>query len=415
MELRGTIRFYLTITAFVIGLSAFAGDGVTRAADWPNWRGPEHNGISKEKNWSTDWPKEGPKILWKASIGTGFSSIAVSRGRVYAMGNTGSKDIDEKEHKDIIFCFDAKTGEEKWRYPYPCPLNPKNYEGGPSATPTVEGDRVYTLSKKGHVFCLNTKTGKVIWQKNLKEELGIEMPTWDLAGSPLVVKNLLIFNAGTSGIALNKMTGEMVWQNGTGKPGYATAVEFKIGEQKGVAVFGQKALYGINIKDGTKFWEYPWQSHADENNGDPIFMGDKVYVSTLAGSALLKVEGDKVSEVWRNKNMKNHFNSTILVDGYFYGFDMSQLKCLDFNTGQEKWAKKGLGKGSLMTADNKLIILSEKGKLVIAEVSPLAFKEISSAQILTGKCWTMPVLANGKIYARSNATGRLVCLDVSGD
>ena len=148
--------------------------------------------------------------MWRASVGTGFSSIAVSGGRAYTMGNTGSKDIDEKEHKDIIFCFDAKTGEEKWRYPYPCPLNPKNHEGGPSATPTVEGDRVYTLSKKGHVFCLNAKTGKVIWQKNLKEELGIELPTWDLAGSGLVVKDLLIFNAGTSGIALNKKTGEMV-------------------------------------------------------------------------------------------------------------------------------------------------------------------------------------------------------------
>jgi len=386
----------------------------TGSNDWPNWRGPEHNGISKETGWVTSKVNSSTKPLWKASVGTGFSSIAVSGGRAYTMGNTGSKDIDEKEHKDIIFCFDAKTGEEKWRYPYPCPLNPKNHEGGPSATPTVEGDRVYTLSKKGHVFCLNAKTGKVIWQKNLKEELGIELPTWDLAGSGLVVKDLLIFNAGTSGIALNKKTGEMVWQNGTGKPGYATAVEFKIGKQKGVAVFGQKALYGINIKDGTKFWEYPWQSHADENNGDPIFMGDKVYVSTLAGCALLKVEGDKVSEVWRNKNMKNHFNSTILVDGYFYGFDMSQLKCLDFNTGEEKWATKDYGKGSLMAADGKLIILSEQGKLVIAEASEKLINPLAQAQILQGKCWTTPVLANGRIYARSNATGQLVCLDVSG-
>ncbi len=413
MELRGTIRCYLAITAFVIGLSAFAGDGVTRAADWPNWRGPEHNGISKEKKWSTNWPKEGPKILWKASLGTGFSSIAVSGGRAYTMGNTGSKDIDEKEHKDIIFCFDAETGEEKWRYSYPCPLNPRNYEGGPSATPTVEGDRVYTLSKKGHVFCLNAKTGKVIWQKNLKEELGIKLPTWDLAGSPRVVKDLLIFNAGTSGIALNKKTGEMVWQNGTGKPGYATAVEFKIGKQEGVAVFGQKALYGINIKDGAKLWEYPWRSHADENNGDPIFMGDKVYISTLSGCALLKVEGDKVSEVWRNKNIKNHFNSTILVDGFFYGFDMSKLKCLDFNTGEEKWATKDYGKGSLMAADGKLIILSEQGKLVIAEASEKLINPLAQAQILQGKCWAVPVLANGRIYAR-NAVGDLVCVDVSG-
>ena len=327
------------------------------------------------------------------------------------MGNTGTKDIDEKEHKDIIFCFDAKTGEEKWRYPYQCPLNPKYYEGGPSATPTVEGNRVYTLSKKGHVFCLDTKKGKLIWQKNLKEELGIELPTWELAGSPLVVKNLLIFNAGTSGIALNKKTGEKVWQNGTGISGYATAVEFKIANQKGVSIFGQKSLYGISTKDGAKLWEYPWESHADENNGDPIFMDDKVYISTLAGCALLKIEVDKVSKVWRNKNIKNHFNSSILVDGFFYGFDMSQLKCLDFNTGEEKWATEDYGKGSLMAADGKLIILSEKGKLVIAEASSKEIKPLAQAQILTGKCWTVPVLANGRIYAR-NAAGDMVCLDV---
>ena len=413
MELREMLKLCLAVVVFGMGLSVSGNDGVAGAADWPNWRGPDHNGISKEKNWSTDWPKEGPKILWKASLGTGFSSIAVSNGRAYTMGNTGSKDIDEKEHKDIIFCFDAKTGEENWRYPYPCPLNPKSYEGGPSATPTVEGDRVYTLSKKGHVFCLNAKTGKVIWQKNLKEELGIKLPTWDLAGSPLVVNNLLIFNAGKSGIALNKKTGQKVWQNGKGKPGYATAVEFEINKQKGVAVFGQKALYGINIKDGAKLWKYTWRSHADENNADPVFMGDKVYVSTLAGCALLKVKGDKVSKVWRNENMKNHFNSTILIDGYLYGFDMSRLKCLDFNTGEVKWATKDYGKGSLMAADGKLIILSEKGKLVIAEASEKLINPLAQAQILQGKCWTVPVLANGRIYAR-NAAGDLVCVDVAG-
>ena len=396
---------------FVICILLISGSII--AGDWPNWRGPDHNGISNETRWSTNWSKEGPKVLWKASLGTGFSSIAVSKGRVYAMGNTGIKDIDEKEHKDIVFCFDEKTGKELWRHPYSCPLNPKNYEGGPSATPTVEGNRVYTLSKKGHVFCLDTKSGNVIWQRNLKEELGIELPTWDLAGSPLVVNNLLIFNAGTSGVALNKKTGKTVWQNGTGISGYATAVEFKTGKQKGVAILGQKVLYGINADDGTKLWEYPWESYADENNGDPIFMEDKVYVSTLAGCALLKIQGDNISEVWRNKNIKNHFNSTILVDGYLYGFDMSQLKCLDFNTGKEKWATEDYGKGSLMAADGKLIILSEKGKLVIAETSATGIKPLAQAQILTGKCWTVPVLANGRIFAR-NAAGDLVCIDVKG-
>ena len=142
-------------------------------------------------------------------------------------------------------------------------------------------------------------------------------------------------------------------------------------------------------------------------------MEDKVYVSTLSGCTLLKIQGNKISEVWRNKNIRNHFNSTILVDGYLYGFDMSQLKCLDLNTGKEKWATKDYGKGSLMAADGKLIILSDKGKLVIAETSAIGIKPLAQAQILTGKCWTVPVLANGRIFAR-NAAGDLVCIDVKG-
>ncbi|HIJ70010.1 MAG TPA: PQQ-binding-like beta-propeller repeat protein [Planctomycetes bacterium] len=403
MRLPSIVRVYLPAVIVIAGLSVF-GSGICRASDWPNWRGPEHNGISRETGWNADKLNSYTRPLWKVSVGTGFSSITVSNGRAYTIGNTNDE--------DTVYCFDAETGDEKWRHQYSCPLNPKSYEGGPGSTPTVEGDRVYTLSKKGHVFCLNAKDGDVIWQKNLKEDFGIKLPTWDLAGSPLVVNNLLIFNAGTRGMALNKTTGRMVWQNGKGKPGYATAVEFEIGKQKGVAIFGQKALYGVNINNGDKLWKYTWRSHADENVADPIFMDDKVYISSLAGCALLKVEGDRVREVWRNENMKNHFNSSILIDGYFYGFDMARLKCLDFNTGEVKWATKDYGKGSLIAADGKLIILSEKGKLVIAQASPTALKEIASAQILKGKCWTTPVLANGRIYAR-NAAGDMVCVDVA--
>ncbi|MCK4628294.1 MAG: PQQ-binding-like beta-propeller repeat protein, partial [Sedimentisphaerales bacterium] len=173
------------------------------SVDWPNWHGPHHNGISSETGWQTRWPEDGPKILWKKSIGTGFSSIAVSRGRIYTMGNTGKKgDKKEKEHKDIIYCLDAHTGREIWRKSYPCPVFPKQHEGGPGATPTVDGNIVYTLSKKGDLYCLNAETGQVVWYKNLVDESGVKLPNWYFAGSPLVIGELLILNAGTAGMAL---------------------------------------------------------------------------------------------------------------------------------------------------------------------------------------------------------------------
>jgi len=403
MGLQSLIRLYLAASIFVGGLSAYR-SGALYASDWPNWRGPDYNGISKETRWNASKINNSTKPLWKASVGTGFSSIAVSNGRAYTMGNTNDE--------DTVYCLDAETGSVIWKHSYSAPLDSKNYEGGPSATPTVTDGRVYTISKKGKVFCLDAATGDVIWQK----ELDVETPRWGLAGSALVMDNMVIFNAGTCGMALNKDDGSVIWQNGKGAAGYATGVPYTADGKKCVAIFGANEASGLIAATGKEMWNFKWKTNYDVNAADPIISGDKVFVSSgyNTGCGLFKIEGGKASELWRNKNIRNHFNSCVLQGEYVYGFDEKTLKCLDFNTGREKWSRKGLGKGSLIAADGKLIILSEKGKLVIAEAVPLAFKEISSAQILSGKCWTTPVLANGRIYARSNVAGQLVCLDVSG-
>jgi len=400
-------RNYLLVSGFWLAIcGAVNGDYSTaKAADWPNWRGPNHNGISNESGWVAVWPEDGPKALWKKSIGTGFSSLAVSRRHLYAMGN-----IDDR---DIVYCLDAETGQGIWEQSYPCPVFAKSHEGGPSATPTVDGSAVYTFSKKGDVYCLEATTGKVIWHKNVSEELGAKAPDWYFAGSVLVIDDILILSAGTWGIALNKTDGSFVWQNGKGPPGYATAVPFTAGGRKCIAIFGAKGVAGLVAATGEQLWQFGWETPWDENIADPIVSDDKVFISSGCGTgcALLKFQGGSVDEIWRNRNMQNHLNSSVLWQGHLYGFDESELKCLDFKTGRVVWSQEGLGKGSLMAADGKLIILSEKGRLVIAEASPEGFKELSSAQILKGKCWTVPVLANGRIYAR-NASGDLVCVDV---
>ena len=391
---------FLLLIAFIIGIGS-----PCVAADWPNWRGPNHNGISSETAWKASWGEDGPKIAWKIPIGTGFSSMAVTDGRVYAMGNINDT--------DIVYCLNADTGKEFWTHSYASELQAKNYEGGPNPTPTVDGNKVYTLSKHGRAFCLDVGTGAVVWEKDLQKDFGIKPPTWGFAGSPFVYKNMIILNAGIWGIALDKTTGEKIWDNGKGAAGYSTATPYMLDGKQCVAFFSSKAIGGVVAQTGELVWQYKWETSWDENIADPIIVGDRVFVSSElgVGCAVLKIDGSKVTELWRNKDMQNHLNSSVLWKGHLYGVDKKRLRCMNFETGEVTWTQTGLGKGSLMLADGKLIILSEKGKLVTAEADPGEYKEISSAQILTGKCWTVPVLANARVYARS-AKGELVCVDL---
>jgi outer membrane protein assembly factor BamB len=395
--------FSAAVVVALIILGTFTSGG----GDWPRWRGPDLNGISPEKGWQAQWPAEGPKQLWKASVGTGFSSFSVSDGRVYTMGNT--------TNTDWVFCLDAETGKVVWGHSYPCPLAANNFEGGPCATPTVADGRVYTFSRKGDLFCLDSAKGTVIWSRNLNRELGLEIPTWGCASSALVEGAMVVVNMGSAGVALDRKSGKVVWVSAKGPGAYATPVPFKIGSERYLAILSRQSLIAVQAADGHEVWSYPWKTEYDVNAADPIVDGDKVFISSgyNHGGAVLKLTGQTPEKVWENKNMRNHFDSCVLWQGYLYGPDDNGLRCLAFDTGELKWTYGEFGKGSLMVADGKLVGLSEKGELIIAEPTPAEFKPIARAQVLQGKCWTTPLLSNGHIYCR-NAVGDVVCLDVGG-
>ncbi len=245
----------------IIGVFVFSAFQLASAMDWPQWRGPDHDGISREKGWLTTWPKEGPKQLWTAAVGTGFSSVAVSGGRVYTMGNTGN--IDK------ISCLDADTGSPLWKYSYHCDMMAVRHEGGPGATPAVDGDRVYTLSREGHLFCFNAASGKVIWRKDLQEDPGAKRPTYGFTSSPLVEERSLILNVGGSGLAVDKTTGEIIWESGKKRSGYGAPVPFTLG-QRCAAIFTSKEIVGVRVIDGKVLWQYPWKTRWDLNIADPI-------------------------------------------------------------------------------------------------------------------------------------------------
>lgn len=376
------------------------------AADWPIWRGPTRDGISTEKDWKISGE---PKTLWEAEVGLGFSSFVVAQGRVLTTGHA--------DEKDTVWCFDAATGKQVWKHAYPADLGDKYYEGGTSNTPTIDGDKVYHLSRWGDVFCFEAATGKVVWEKNVQKETESNIPDWGFAGAPLVQDNLLILNVGKAGLALDKTTGKIVWKSETDSAGYSTPYPITHGGKKLVIVSAGDSYTAVQAADGTPVWSYRWNTRYGVNASDPILSDDKLFISTgyNKGCILLKLTDSQPEKVWESKVLKNQFNSSVLIDGYLYGIDGDQnsrcsLKCVKLDDGKVAWEEKSVGFGSLIAADGRLIILTDKGELVIAKASSTGFEEITRAQVLSGRCWSSPVLANGRLYVR-NAPGKVLCLE----
>lgn len=390
-------------------LAAWLAPAAARADDWPQWRGPNRDGISRETGWRADWPAEGPKKLWEADVGVGFSSMSVSNGRIFTMGNVNET--------DAISCFDAETGKLLWKHEYPCSSKDPNGYPGPRCTPTVDGDRVYAVSRHGHFFCLDAATGKVIWSKDFAKDFGAVSPKWGFAGSPLIEKDWVLceVNAtnGASVVAFNKRTGEVVWKNGRERAGYSSLVAFNLEGERCLAHFCADQFVLRRMADGSELWRIPWPTSYGVNAVTPLIAADKLFLSSGYGfgCALFKISLKGPTELWRNKNMRNHINSCVLLGQHLYGYDEGELRCLDWNNGEAKWSTRDYGKGSLIAADGKLILYGQRGQLGLAAANGDAYKPLAQFQAVGGKdTWAPPVLANGRIYVRS--LDKLAAFDV---
>jgi len=390
---------------FFLGVFALLQLVDLRASDWPQWRGPNRNGVSSEK---VNWPAGGPRTVWRAQVGIGFSSISVSHGRIYTMGNA--------DEKDTIWCLDAANGKPIWQHTYSSALNPQYYEGGPGATPTVYGGKVFTISKWGDVFCLDAEKGTVIWEHHLLKD-GIHTNRWGFAGSPLIWKNLVILNAGSSGVALDSATGRIAWMNGTNSAGYASPVLFKLGDKEVVLIFAAKHLVAVDPRTGSELWRFRWETGYDTNNTDPLVHDDTIFISSYSrGCALVRVKDGKPEAVYDSKVLFNNLSPGIRIGDYLYVFNgeakmKTDFRCIHLPTGELKWQREDPAFGSVICAGGKLIIMSEKGELLLAEPLPTELKILGRSQVLGGVCWTPPTLANGRLYLR-NAKGDLLCVEL---
>lgn len=388
---------------------AVAGMGAY-AEDWPQWRGPLRNGVSVETGWVEVWPADGPAVAWKAKVGLGFSSFVIAEGRAFTLGHA--------EGQDTVWCFGAETGKVVWKHSYPAELGDKFFEGGTTGTPTIAGDRVFTLSRWGDVFCFEAASGKIVWSKNVQKETDAPIPDWGFAGAPLVLENLLVLNVGDAGLALDKTTGAIVWKSANKPAGYSTPLPVQR-DGKWLAIMGTgKAYVAIDPRDGKEAWRLRWLTEYGVNASDPIMEDDGMFLSTGygKGGGFFKLGAGEPEAGWKTKTLRTQLNAAVLYQGQLYGVDgdtsvKAALKCLDFATGEEKWAQPGFGSGGVVVAGGRLIAMSGFGELSVAPATPVGFKPTARAQVLGGKCWTAPVLANGFIYCR-NGAGDVVALDV---
>jgi outer membrane protein assembly factor BamB len=372
----------------------------TARADWTSYRGPAQNGVSAE-NLAT--PAGELRQLWKTNVGLGTSSVVVGGARAYTMGNV--------RNKDIVVCLDAATGREVWKHEYRLAGDPRMFEGGPAATPTLDGSRVFTVSHQGDLFCLDAATGKQLWYKHYQQDFQGKRPQWGYAGSPLVEGKLLILDVGARGgstIALDKTTGQVVWKSGEDDAGYATPIAADIAGKRTIVLFKAAHLVGLEAASGRELWRQAWKTSYDVNAATPLVIGNRIFVSSGygRGAGLFEVGGSAVTERWQNKNLKAHVNSPVIWQGAIYGIDgnaspKSPLVCLDLATGKVKWEEK-TGGGALILAAGKLVILSEAGELIIGDATPNGFQPTLRQQVLGKRCWVQPTFANGRIFCRNN-------------
>lgn len=395
-------RFFLTATIALLGLASQA--VAQTAAIWPQWRGPNRDGISKETGLLKQWPAEGPPLVWKATgAGAGYSSFSVSGGKLYTLGLRGDR--------EFVIAFDVATGKEAWATAHGGAF--RNDRGnGPRGTPTVDGDRVYALGGNGDLSVLDARTGKIIWTKNVLKEFGGSNITWGISESPLVIGNKVLVNPGGPGasiVALNKTDGSLIWKSQSDKAGYSSGISVEVNGGTQVVFFTSERAVGLDLKDGRLLWEYARPSNNVANVATPIVRANRVFISSDygTGGGVVEIKPDnKAQEIWFSKDMRNHHSSSVLIGDYLYGFSSSILTAIKFDTGEIAWRDRSVGKGSLVYADGNLYCLSEKGVVGLVEATPTGYKEKGRFRIPQDsfETWAHPVVAGGRLYLRDQDT-----------
>ena len=404
-------------TAFLV---CTAISGAARAADWPQFRGPDRSGVSKETGLLKAWPATGPKVAWTArGLGEGHATPAIAKGRILGMGLRGND--------EVVWALDEKTGKELWSTRIAAGTELRGRQGGygSRATPTVDGDRLYALGVSGDLVCLNFADGKLRWQKNLVTDFGGRVPQWGYSESALVEGDRVIATPGgeTTLVALNKLSGALVWKAqvpDNNRVAYSSCIAADVGGQRQIIQFLAGGVVGVAANDGKFLWRYDGPANRQGINcSTPIYRDGHVFAASAYqhGGGLAKLTSSAgattAAEVYFTRQMQNHHGGMVLVGDYLYGFDNSNLTCLEFKTGKPMWSDRSVGKGSVTYADGFLYCRSERGPVALVEANPAAYTEkgrFDQTERSNEPSWPYPVVANGKLYLRDQDV--LLCYDL---
>ena len=390
-----------TVVCAVVSLSA-----QSASTDWPQWRGQDRSGVSRETGLLREWPRSGPTLTWSASqLGAGYGSVSVAGARVFVQGM--------KNRQSVVTSLDRATGKPVWSIALGS-AQENDRGSGPRSTPSVDGDRVYVLTENGDLVCLLVADGKVVWRRNIIKEFNGRNINWLISESPLVDGNRVIVSPGgrNAGMAaLDKMTGMTLWVSKelSDEAGYASSVVADVQGVRTIMTLTGNAGIGVRASDGKLMWRYGNVANNTANITTPVYSNGKVFYTSAygTGGALLglKANGQDVSaqEIYFTRNMQNHHGGVVLVDGYLYGFNNSILTCLEFDTGKVMWRDRSVGKGSVAYADGHLYILSEDNVVGLVDASPKGYRETGRFTISDQgwPAWAHPVISGGQLLVRN--------------
>ena len=378
----------------------------TTDADWPNFGGPQFDHVAHGESVRTDWEANPPRALWRHPVGPGWSSFAVAGDYVFTQ--------EQRGEQECVVCYDANTGEQRWVHSDEARFEEAAGGAGPRATPTLYGSRLYALGASGILNCLDPLTGTVHWSHNVVTDNGGDLIEWAAAGSPVVHEDLVIVNPATSAAflaAYDRHSGEQRWSGPEAKAGYATPVVATIDDVPQIVMVRAAGVGGHSVATGEQLWFFEWVNATRINVAQPIVLPDNtLFISTGygGGSARLEVKRSEqtwsVASLWERPNkFKLKFNAGIFRDGHVYGLDEGILSCFDVNEGQRTWKKGRYKFGQILMVDDRLLVLTEEGDVVLVEATPEAARELARFTAIEGKTWNHPVLNRGRLFVRNGS------------
>ena len=388
------------------------------AADWPQHLGPNRDSHSPKTGLLRQWPKDGPALVWKKDLGSGWSGPVVVGERQIIFHRVGAEEVVE--------CVEASTGKPIWKAAYRTRyMDDFNFDDGPRATPLIADRRVFTFGADGDLRAWELETGKATWDRNVNKDYGVDKGFFGAATSPMIADGKLLLNVGAKGagvVAFDPSTGKEIWKTSDDGVSYSSPVLGKIGDEELAVFFTRQGLLAVSPGKGDVRHQYPWRPrlNASVNAATPIVSNGRVFISTSysTGAVLLEVKKGKLEEVWQgDRSLSAHYNTPVLINDHLFGIDgrqeggQAQLRCVEFATGKVKWTKEAFGCSSLIAADGLVLATPENGDVVLIEPSTESCKELARASRLDSPVRALPALSNGRLFVRDGK--KLVALQVA--